>query len=127
MGRSCSAPATQIAAAARMPALASKPPGAGAPLGHRERRDPGQDGEAGQFRGVCPGGGVSGRRAGQAAKLMWLDPRVQPDGRSRQVVGLLEGNEQRQGGEHSGQRMREPRADRDPGRAGGDDQQQPGG
>jgi len=103
-------------------------PGPGAADGHRERRDPGQDGQAGQFHRVPASGRVPGQRGGQATELIRETlPRVQPYPRCPRQVGLPGANEQRQGTEHSGQRMREPRADRDPGRSGGDHQQQPAG
>ena len=107
IGRSCATPARQITATARMPAAAS-PPLARAPRdGHRQRHDPGEDGEAGQFQRVRAGGRIAGQRAGQRAELIRrISHGQQPDARSGGQVGLPGAKEQHQGAEHSGQRMR---------------------
>ena len=94
--------------------------------GRRERHDPGQGGNAGQFQRVRAGRRIPGQGAGQPAQLIRRSsPRVQPDLRPRAEVRQGGAEEQRQCTEYSGQRMGESRADRDTDGPGREHQQQP--
>ena len=127
MGRSCSGPGEADHRHGQDARHGQPAPGPGAPTVTASATTPARAARPASSSACAAAGGYPASGPGSRP----ADPGEPPTGTARcprpRQVGLPRAKEQHQGAEHSGQRMRESRADRDPGRSGGDHQQQPAG